>query len=94
MILIAIGVLALCGGVVPHTYHLGTCPIVEPMPGFEMNHVSTSCPLHFICDHFVIVLHIWLAMTWDQKSYLRTCFFFYKNNKLVFIVFYIRFNLL
>lgn len=78
MILIAIGVLALCGGVVPHTYHLGKCPVVEPMPGFEMNQVSTSRPLHFICDHSVIVLHIWLAMNWDQKllSYLRTWFYF------------------
>ncbi|XP_037292794.1 apolipoprotein D-like, partial [Manduca sexta] len=29
--------LAACGGVLSHTYHLGACPIVEPMPGFEMN---------------------------------------------------------
>ncbi|XP_026740599.1 apolipoprotein D-like [Trichoplusia ni] len=34
----AIGVLlALCGGAFSHTYHLGACPVVEPMPGFEMN---------------------------------------------------------
>lgn len=34
-----IGVLLLCGGAFSHTYHLGACPIVEPMPGFEMNEV-------------------------------------------------------
>nr|XP_021182455.2 apolipoprotein D [Helicoverpa armigera] len=34
----AIGVLlAICGGAFSHTYHLGACPVVEPMPGFEMN---------------------------------------------------------
>lgn len=32
--------LAVCGGALSHTYHLGACPIVEPMPGFEMNKVS------------------------------------------------------
>ncbi|XP_073948491.1 apolipoprotein D-like [Choristoneura fumiferana] len=29
-------VLAVCGSVVSHTMHLGKCPVVEPMPGFEM----------------------------------------------------------
>ncbi|KAJ0172977.1 hypothetical protein K1T71_011153 [Dendrolimus kikuchii] len=29
--------LAMCGSVISHTYHLGGCPDVEPMPGFEMN---------------------------------------------------------
>lgn len=23
-----------------HTYHMGACPIVEPMQGFQMNRVS------------------------------------------------------
>lgn len=29
--------LAVCGGALSHSYHLGACPVVEPMPGFEMN---------------------------------------------------------
>lgn len=32
--------IAVCGTAFSHTYHLGTCPVVEPMPGFEMNRVS------------------------------------------------------
>lgn len=28
---------ALWGGAAAHTMHLGKCPVVEPMPGFEMN---------------------------------------------------------
>lgn len=36
--LTVIGVLlAVCGGAFSHSYHLGACPVVEPMPGFEMN---------------------------------------------------------
>lgn len=31
--------LAMCGGALSHTYHLGACPVTEPMPGFEMNKV-------------------------------------------------------
>ena len=39
--------LAVCGHVMSHTYHLGTCPVVEPMPGFDMNRVSF--PYCFLC---------------------------------------------
>ncbi|KAF9405246.1 hypothetical protein HW555_013936 [Spodoptera exigua] len=36
--LTVVGVLlAVCGGAFSHSYHLGACPVVEPMPGFEMN---------------------------------------------------------
>lgn len=32
---------AVFSSVLGHTYHLGACPVVEPMPGFEMNKVSS-----------------------------------------------------
>lgn len=32
--------LAVCGSAVSHTMHLGKCPVVEPMPGFEMKQVG------------------------------------------------------
>lgn len=35
----ALIILGVCGGALSHTYHLGACPVVEPMPGFEMNQV-------------------------------------------------------
>lgn len=42
--LTVVGVLlAVCGGAFSHSYHLGACPVVEPMSGFEMNKVSTLC---------------------------------------------------
>ncbi|XP_026333144.1 apolipoprotein D-like [Hyposmocoma kahamanoa] len=55
-----IGVLLLCGGAFSHTYHLGACPIVEPMPGFEMNQMlgvwyviqKTSTASHCITYNF------------------------------------------
>lgn len=43
------GLLALTGGALAHTYHLGACPVVEPMPGFEMNKV---CKLFFVTIYF------------------------------------------
>ncbi|XP_053617700.1 apolipoprotein D-like [Plodia interpunctella] len=52
--------LAACHGVYSHTYHLGECPIVEPMPGFEMNRLlgvwyvmqKTSTASHCITYNF------------------------------------------
>lgn len=52
--------LAMCGSVVSHTYHLGACPVVEPMPGFEMNRMlgvwyviqKTSTASHCITYNF------------------------------------------
>ncbi|XP_037292807.1 apolipoprotein D-like [Manduca sexta] len=61
MMLPVFGVLlAACGGVLSHTYHLGACPIVEPMPGFEMNKMlgvwyviqKTSTASHCITYNF------------------------------------------
>ncbi|XP_072934608.1 apolipoprotein D-like [Epargyreus clarus] len=59
--LVAFGVLlALFGGVLSHTYHLGACPVVEPMPGFDMNQLlgvwyvvqKTSTASHCITYNF------------------------------------------
>ncbi|XP_034827951.1 apolipoprotein D-like [Maniola hyperantus] len=52
--------LAICGSVFSHTYHLGACPIVEPMPGFDMNQLlgvwyviqKTSTASHCITYNF------------------------------------------
>ncbi|XP_063833239.1 apolipoprotein D-like [Ostrinia nubilalis] len=52
--------LAVLGGVYTHTYHLGACPVVEPMPGFEMNKLlgvwyviqKTSTASHCITYNF------------------------------------------
>lgn len=52
MYLILLGILAVTGGVVSHTYHLGACPVVEPMPGFEMNKVSLFCLWVYIRVHW------------------------------------------
>ncbi|KAG7303518.1 hypothetical protein JYU34_012044 [Plutella xylostella] len=54
------GLLALTGGALAHTYHLGACPVVEPMPGFEMNKMlgvwyviqKTSTASHCITYNF------------------------------------------
>ncbi|XP_038214654.1 apolipoprotein D-like [Zerene cesonia] len=58
--IIVLGVLSLCGGAVSHTYHLGACPVVEPMPGFDMNQMlgvwyviqKTSTASHCITYNF------------------------------------------
>lgn len=52
--------LAICGAAYGHTYHLGACPIVEPMPGFEMHRMlgiwyviqKTSTASHCITYNF------------------------------------------
>ncbi|XP_032527239.2 apolipoprotein D-like [Danaus plexippus] len=52
--------LALCGSAISHTYHLGACPVVEPMPGFDMNQMlgvwyviqKTSTASHCITYNF------------------------------------------
>ncbi|XP_023944006.1 apolipoprotein D [Bicyclus anynana] len=52
--------LAVCGSAYSHTYHLGACPIVEPMPGFDMNQMlgvwyviqKTSTASHCITYNF------------------------------------------
>ncbi|VVC90455.1 apolipoprotein D-like [Leptidea sinapis] len=51
---------ALCSGALSHTYHLGACPVVEPMPGFDMNQMlgvwyviqKTSTASHCITYNF------------------------------------------
>ena len=36
-----------------HTYHMGTCPIVEPMQGFQMGRVSQKFILKiYIKDYY------------------------------------------
>ncbi|XP_068623489.1 apolipoprotein D-like [Battus philenor] len=58
--LIVLGLFAVIGGAVGHTYHLGACPVVEPMPGFEMNKMlglwyviqKTSTASHCITYNF------------------------------------------
>ncbi|CAG4933585.1 unnamed protein product [Colias eurytheme] len=58
--IIVLGVLSLCGGAISHTYHLGACPVVEPMPGFDMNQMlgvwyviqKTSTASHCITYNF------------------------------------------
>lgn len=52
--------LAFSGNVLSHTYHLGACPVVEPMPGFDMNQMlgvwyviqKTSTASHCITYNF------------------------------------------
>ncbi|KAM3959504.1 apolipoprotein D [Aphomia sociella] len=52
--------LTVCGSALAHTYHLGACPIVEPMPGFEMSKMlgvwyviqKTSTASHCITYNF------------------------------------------
>ncbi|XP_041972492.1 apolipoprotein D-like isoform X2 [Aricia agestis] len=34
--LVGLGILLVCGGVASHTYHLGACPDIDPMPDFDM----------------------------------------------------------
>ncbi|RVE53973.1 hypothetical protein evm_001376 [Chilo suppressalis] len=51
---------AALGGASAHSYHLGACPVVEPMPGFEMNKLlgvwyviqKTSTASHCITYNF------------------------------------------
>lgn len=40
--------IAFCGSVYSHTYHLGACPVVEPMPGFDMNQVRNCLSFCFV----------------------------------------------
>ncbi|XP_049878979.1 apolipoprotein D-like [Pectinophora gossypiella] len=64
MYLAFLGVLLVCGGAYTHTYHLGACPVVEPMPGFEMNKMlgvwyviqKTSTASHCITYNFTKTL--------------------------------------
>ncbi|CAG5024496.1 unnamed protein product [Parnassius apollo] len=52
--------LTFTGSAIAHTYHLGACPVVEPMPGFEMNKLlgvwyviqKTSTASHCITYNF------------------------------------------
>ncbi|XP_075983458.1 apolipoprotein D-like [Anticarsia gemmatalis] len=52
--------MVLVAGAFGHTYHLGACPVVEPMPGFEMNRLlgvwyviqKTSTASHCITYNF------------------------------------------
>lgn len=81
----ALGVLlALCGGAFSHTYHLGACPVVEPMPGFEMNKVCT-----YRCIYFIFIVtgiqsklrgHVCEVLN-ELKIYYYSCHIWNMNNK-------------
>jgi hypothetical protein len=45
--------LAILGCAFAHTYHLGACPVVEPMPGFEMNKVCIDTVLCLTARHAI-----------------------------------------
>nr|UEP64335.1 teratocyte lipocalin [Cotesia flavipes] len=55
-----VALLTVLGNASAHTYHLGACPVVEPMPGFEMNKLlgvwyviqKTSTASHCITYNF------------------------------------------